>query len=585
MLIAHVFEAIWRTRIDSFPRNYLLISGLAAIVVAWIVGPVHAPAPDEAENGKIKPRRASRPVSAIIALGVVALILIGYVAVVLKWEAFADYDDDVFTLFTLRGRDFYPPIWPTTGRFFPLGQQEFNLIRHFTSSVAGYHAVPICQLLILCCLLAFLDDALPIAARLAQAAILLLLSSIVISFTGLVFSERNVVFWLICLVFFVARYERTRNAAWAVAAALSAQAMLYYKETAFLLLVGFAAGRLLLRCRRQDGDGWDFRRLRARESRLDWCLIALVAAFLLYYASVMSLHPSFGYADAYSVPWTQAVLYYLRLDLLALLLILAVLWRAYRIWRGKLTPEPFWDALAFGGVACCAAYLYLRLRRPYYLAPVDVIAVLYLGHLLVPSWKRMPAWSKAATSLVTAAVLLQNLSLSAFRVYERENRLHAKAELADAIIARSQRESSHPQTLFFPFSSPYYIMEFASYLVYRGVDVEGYEATNAESPLGVTLVSTALAKDAPCRYYRDIVCRAGVRPKSGDLVIELPDDPESSADVKPYRDGGELLFTYEPRPQIPHSMYPLSDHVGVAGWTPLSALPDRWLESSMVLWK
>ena len=51
------------------------------------------------------------------------------------------------------------------------------------------------------------------------------------------------------LVLSVRRFEQTKSIAWAVAAVVCAQIMLYYKETAFLLLFGFAAGRLILRLR------------------------------------------------------------------------------------------------------------------------------------------------------------------------------------------------------------------------------------------------------------------------------------------------------------------------------------------------
>jgi hypothetical protein len=45
--------------------------------------------------------------------------------------------------------------------------------------------------------------------------------------------------------------EHTQFTPWAVAEAVCAQITIYYKETAFLLVVGFAVGRLILRCRRR----------------------------------------------------------------------------------------------------------------------------------------------------------------------------------------------------------------------------------------------------------------------------------------------------------------------------------------------
>lgn len=585
--LLHLLKLLWRGRVDHFLWIYFLMAAVTTVVVVWAVRSAASPPDEKDRETTVAARRCPLSGGAIAALVLVALILAAYLVLVLKWEAFADYDDSYFTLYSLRGIGFQPPIWAGSGRFFPLHIQEFNLVRHFTRSVAGYHAVPIVQLLILSCLLIFLDRALSITARATLSAVCLLMSSIVYSFTGLIFPERNVVFWLACLLFFVKLFEQSGLTSWAVAAALSAQNMIYYKETAFLLLLGFALGRLISRCRRADAKGWDYGLLKARESRLDLCLLFVGLCFFLYYGSVMFFHPSMEYARDYAIPWNEAILYYLKLDPLALVFVIVALTRAYLILRRRLTPLPFWDGLALGGLAYYAAFLYLRLCRPYYLAPVDFVAVLYAGRLLVLSWKGMPLWSKAATSLLAAAVLLQNVSLSAFHVYERENMLHAKAELADAIIAQSQSGAGRVQRLFFPFSSSYLMTEFASYLVYRGLNVEGYQTDpRSVSPYGVAIASPAFTKDGPCVDYRNFVSHGGSEPREGDLVIELPDDLESKDDFKPYRASGELLFSYDPRPRIPQWMNPELNYLRAASYRwRFAGLPDRWLHSSMILWK
>jgi hypothetical protein len=69
---------------------------------------------------------------------------------------------------TLKGRDYSTHIWQGQGRFFPLGYQEFNLLRHFTDTITGYHVPPIAQLLIFSWILLILDDELSVAARVAR---------------------------------------------------------------------------------------------------------------------------------------------------------------------------------------------------------------------------------------------------------------------------------------------------------------------------------------------------------------------------------------------------------------------------------
>jgi hypothetical protein len=589
LLLPRMLKPEWWAHPNSFRPIYVLMTGLTLLAVAWVVGRAPSAIIEKLnEAAAHRPRPYFRSRGAVAGTTLVILILLGYLALALKWEDFADYDDAFFTLSTLRGINLAPPVWPASGRFFPLGRQEFNFIRHFAHSAAGYHVVPITELLIICCILYFLDEALSVTARMVLAAVILIVPSIVTSFTGLVFPEINVVFWLACLMFFVKLFEQTQSIAWAAAAAICAQNMIYYKETAFLLLLGFAAGKLVLRCRRADGKSWDYSRLRDREARLDMCLVSLGLLFLLYYEAVMLHHASVRYSDLYQIPWDKALLYYLKLDLLALLFVVVALRRAYLILRLRLSPSPFWDGLALGGVACYLAYLRLRLCMPYYLAPVDFIAVLYVGRFVILSWEKMRLSSKLATSVLVSAVLLQSVALSAFRVYERENLIHAKVELASAIAARSLNDPNHVRRLFFPFSSPYIITEFASYLIYRGVRVEGFETTaNSAGPKGVTIVSRAFTEDGLCVNYRDFICHApGSGPAAGDLVIEMPDDLESRSEITSYRAGGELSFCYEPHPRVPQWLLPSLSYLHIASlpfW--FKELPDRWLHASMTTWK
>jgi hypothetical protein len=586
LFLLHVLKAVWRGRVAWFWPIWITITGAAVVGVAWVVG--HAASPPVKivrETPITGGQRCSWPRDAV-ALTLSALVLVAFIVASLKWEDFADYDDAYFTLFTLKGYNFAPPIWQATGRFFPLGHQEFNLIRHFTSSVSGYHALPIAEVLIIFGILLILDDELNIGLRAALAAFVLTLPSIVVCFTGLVFPDRNVVFWLACLVLSIKRFDETRSNVWGVAAAVSAQFMIYYKETAVLLLFGFALARLMLRCRTSNWAAWDYKRLRDTESRLDLCLVCLGILSLLYYAAVMFPHPTMQYADKMRVPLAQVISFYLKLDPLAWLFVAVVMRRAYLILRGRVAPSPLWDGLAFGGVVCLSAYLSLGLATVYYLAPVDFMAVLYVGRLAILSRERMRLWSRAAALVLAFAVLFQGVSLSAFRLFERKNYIHAKTEIANLIVARCRSRVGIGQRLFFPFTDTYPLTEFASYLSYRGVPLEGDMAGSAW-PNGVALVSKAVAKEGPCVPYRSFVCHAGTKPKPGDLVIELPDDAESLAEMSPYRNGGELLFSYEPYPHIPQWLYPSFSRLRVAAIrsSERRELPDRWLHASVTMWK
>jgi hypothetical protein len=408
-LSEQMIESLLAHNTARFLLIWMIIT--AAICVAVRLALVGAP---KSQVSTIRPTNLSltwRQVGtprALAGLTLVAVFLGSYIAMTLAWEDFAYFDNSVFTQGTLKGYNIYAQINPDSGRFQPLAGQEFNLIRHFTGSATGYQLLPIVQLLLFFSILVILDAELSISARTALAVLALLTPSILISFSGLIFDERDVLFFLVCLMVCVKKFEQSGSIAWAVAATVSAQTMLYYKETAFLLLFGFAVGRLILRHRKGHRDRrWD------NESRLDLCLASLCVLFFAYYFAVMGIHPNMNYALTYWQPRTQVVLGYIRLDLLAWLFVAVVLVRIYLILRHQVAPLPFWDGLALGGVAYFFAYLYLSMLRSYYLAPVDLIAVLYVGRFVVLSWKKLLSWGKIAAMPLAFLVMLQNLAGSA----------------------------------------------------------------------------------------------------------------------------------------------------------------------------
>ena len=585
-----------------FGLIWITITAAAAIWVASAVGQVAAPTSQKATSRPIDLilmwRQAGTPraVAALTALTLLAVFLTSYTAMILMWEDFAYYDNSFFTLLTLKGHNFSlaTNIDPEHGRFWPLGLQEFNLTRWFTDTAAGYHVLPMGQLFIFSWILLILDDELNITARAALVILALLTPSILISFNGLIFQERDVLFFLACLLLSVKRFDQTQSIVWALAAVFCAQFMIYTKETAFLLLLGFAASRLLLRCRNAHYGGSGFDRLWVRESRLDLCLACLAGLFLILYFGFVGIHGNTNYAAAARLPRADIVLGYTRVDLLPWLMAAVLLGRIYLLLRHRAAPLLLWDGLAFGGMACFVAYLYLSIFGVSYMAPVDLIAVLYVGRFALLSWTKMSSWGKIAGTLLAFIVLFQNVLVSAFAVYERKNVIHAKAEIASVVETQYRHGTGNDLTLFFPFAGAFTILEFGAYLNYRGVPVEG-AADEASSLSSVVLAeasrtrtkSGGKAEDGPCVPWTTIWCQVVSGPAAGDLVIVLPDDEASLAEASLYRQRGELLFSYEPRPSVPHWLFWLFDSlpVGRQSGYRYDTLPDRWMDGSVTIWK
>lgn len=316
----------------AFWWTWCFLTALAGICTLWLCG--HSGDQTEYENSSSGVPFALRRTT-VVTLTVLALFLAAYGASILIWEDFAWYDNSLFTVLTLRGHDIPFPIWPESGRFFPLGLQEFNLIRHFTNTVAGYHTLSILELLILAALLIVLDDYLSVAARAVLVGVALLTPSAVVSFAGLIYSERNLLLLIAFLALCIRRFKQTHSAPWAVGAVVAAQIMLYLKEPVFLFLPSFAAARIILRNWNCDDGRWSVNWLRNVENRLDLCLAVLSLTFLVYFVIAMFPYTSALYLVSNQVSPLEAVPFYVNVDVLAWVLAAVAVARFYLILRGR----------------------------------------------------------------------------------------------------------------------------------------------------------------------------------------------------------------------------------------------------------
>lgn len=342
--LLHPLKVLWRERIDLFWPIWLVTTAIGAVALASVV-----PRGIRVSQSEIEAPPCSWSRGDVLTLVLFILFLACYVAGILRWAAPTYYDNSHYTNGTFLGHNIPIQILPEAGRFWPLGHQEFNLLRHITQTVVGYHLFRVLQLVLLCGILLVLDEALSIKKRLALVMLALITPGILISFSALIYAEANVLFWLAALAWYVKRFDQTRSIHWALAAVIASQFLLYYKETAFLFVMGFAAGRLILRCWRTDGVAWNFNRLRDPESRLDIWLILLVVLFLFYYLAAMYPKFGMGYADEFRLSFRDVVISYFKLDFLAWAFAAITLIRFLRILRGQTTPELLWDGLAMGG--------------------------------------------------------------------------------------------------------------------------------------------------------------------------------------------------------------------------------------------
>ena len=121
----HPVKLLWTERVVLFWPIWLGITALGLLIVMRVMPWQSEISAVSTPSSRLKWSR--RSVLALILLG---LFLGCYVAGLLVWEDFTYYDNSHFTNETLIGRNVSLQISPEEGRFWPLGHQEFSLLRH-----------------------------------------------------------------------------------------------------------------------------------------------------------------------------------------------------------------------------------------------------------------------------------------------------------------------------------------------------------------------------------------------------------------------------------------------------------------------
>lgn len=473
-----------------------------------------------------------------IAVGITVLGLATALTAYTLWRPeFAARDSFVFTTATLLGDRFPPPVWPPDGRFWPLGLQEFNAVRHLTDSAFGYHLVPALQLLAVLAGLWMVTRGMPTIARTAVLAALLVSPGFATSFTGLVFPERNVAFFLVVMLLLVQHRDRAPSRAALAGILASAHSALYYKETIFVLLIGFAVARLLVR-----GPGWrGVLAWRGRE--VEWGLLGVSGAWMATFLAFRLRAADTSYATRFELPVMQVLTSYAADNPILVLFPGVVAWRALRIAAGRVTADAFWDPLAAGGALFLVAYVALKLYRPYYMAPVEVIGALYLAHLASrriaePSLSRRRGIAAAAVLL-----LIVPARTTAAGLAERRATVSSRTQLA-AWLRDAAGGGATGLNLFLPFTSSFDLMELAAYLRYKGLPVE--QPTEDAGASAVRLLAPQAFPGGRCAPWWQLRCYEASAPPSGALLVVLPEDSITAGALAAATAGMEPMLVTEP---------------------------------------
>lgn len=479
-------------------------------------------------------------VAAAMFLAFLALYLI----LIFYKEDFAYYDEDILTDFSVRGGNFLPPVWSALGRFYPLADQEFNLLKFVTRSPAGYHALVALQLLVFVAVLFVILRAFQVRYRVLVVVTAMVAPSFLIPFTGFVYSERNVLFLLAVMLLCLQAYSRTKARIYFVGCLVAVHFALYYKETVVLFVVAYATTQLLMQlstARRSGHVHWsEF----LKENALSVGMLGVSAVYLMFFLVVMLPHRSFSYISGLQEPLVSVLLAYLQIDWLPFILLVVFALRFGLFLFSHERVDAMWDPLAAGALAYFFGVVSLRIISGYYMAPVDLFALLYLASMSRLWLSRASRLRISVVAIVFLSVLLHDVAYSSFRMVERKGVITTKSQFAEFLRGYLlSTKAGGSAELFFPYSDGYHLMGLSSYLRYKGLPLEGQRPAGDETAPRLIIAGRKKFVDSRCVNYRDYTCIHAERPAAGALIVILPDDDVSMSDVQRVAKDSHLVFS------------------------------------------
>ncbi len=264
---------------------------------------------------------------------------------------------------------------------------------------------------------------------------------------------------------------------------VAAHFALYYKETVVLFVVAYAITQLLLQlsAARRSGQTswWEF----VRENALSVGMLGVSAIYLMFFLVVMLPHRSFSYINGLREPLAFVLLAYLQIDWLPFILLVVFSLRFGLFLFSNERLDAMWDPLAAGALAYFFGVVSLRINSGYYMAPVELFALLYLANMSLLWLSKASRLRMAVVAVAFLSVLLHDVAYSSFRMVERKGVITTKSQFADFLSGYLSAAKSRNVELFFPYADGYRLMGLSSYLRYKGFPLQGrHVASNETSP-------------------------------------------------------------------------------------------------------
>jgi hypothetical protein len=391
-------------------------------------------------------------------------------------------------------------------------------------------------LVLLVFLFVFLRDW-SVSIRVWSLTAAMLAPSFVIAFTGLIYPERNILFWLAILMFCLERSSSSGNAIYVIGCFVATHFLLYYKEPMVIFVVVYAVVRLLLNARRFWGQSHPSWREFTLTNVIPIGMMGLASIYtFVFFLLIVRSSQKFGYIHDRAVDTRANILWtYLQRDWLLSIFGAVVFYRLVGFCLRKKQLDPLWDPLAFGAICYFLALIGVGLYADYYLAFVDLIALLYFVESCRSCLGKGLSLRTVAVVAGLLLIVIQNAAYSALTVVERKQVIGFERQLADFLKSYEGRGDKRETKLYFPYSDGYHLMELSSYLNYREIPILGANPPASRDSNRFAILGRENFPGSRCVPYRAYACFHSDEAEPGSLIIVSPQDHPSQKELDEIR--------------------------------------------------
>ena len=295
-----------------------------------------------------------------------------------------------------------------------------------------------------------------------------------------------------------------------------------------VLVVGYAASRVLLDVhstwRAEQGSWQEF----LRRNIVPVGLLVVAAIYSVLFLVFMFPFP-FRPSNYIKNFWlhldkADALLTFLHADWVVALLALVLLLRVGRFVFAGQRLEPMWDSLAIAALAYFAAIIEIGIYADYYLAPVDLIAVLYLGRLAALWVPQRFSWRMAIVGTAYVCLVVHTAALSTLTILDRKERILRESELASFLKNYKAESGKERVEVFFPKEDGGDMAEISSYLLYKGIRLAGQRVILDGASPEFVVAGPGNYPSGFCSIYKPYLCKHENEPEVGGLIVLLPSD-------------------------------------------------------------